>query len=273
VAVEKADKREEKQNNKTMRRFSEDKFFMPTQLDVGTPQKDVTDALETPIPLAKGYDGMPKFNELNESQKKNMPKAMRSQVAFQQKKLQYSNYQIINFKIQPSDSAVSQDYYFNSYDIATTINTVLGDGVLFGTSTADVTKAKYYNIVYLNARYIDAVSGAHLLENPSFVEFWAMQKLTTGDFGGKIPRQIEAIDKMTNSIVIESGGVEFAQAFGVDVYNENAYYTQSPDLKGIRTCGLALKRINLNFGVARTLSGIRLDVEIAIDLKTEGNNL
>ena len=259
------------------KKIFDDKFNMPTQLDVGTAEKDVTEPTETPYPLAKGSDGLPKFNELQDSQKKNLPKALRTQVAFQQKKLQYSNYQIVNFKIQPSDSGSSQDYYYNTYDLATTIGTALGDGVLFGTSTADDTRAKYFNIVYLNARYVDAVTGAHLLENPSYIEFWAVQKIGAGgggvDFGGKIPRQIEAVDKMTNTTVIESGGVEFAQSFGVDIYNENAYYSQSPDLKGIRTCGLAMKKLVLNFGSSRQLDSIRIDVEVGIDLNTEGNNL
>ena len=48
------------------------------------------------------------------------------------------------------------------------------------------------------------------------------------------------------------------------------YYTQTDDLKGIRCNGLALKTINLNFGLARTLSDINLDVELGIDLNTEG---
>lgn len=254
-------------------KFTNNKYFMPKQYELGTPEKDVTDALETPIPLAKGYDGTPKFNELTEAQKKNMPKAMRSQVAYQQKRLQYSNYQIVNFQIAPSDSASTADYYDNTYNQAVAVGTAMTDGVLFGSNTKNSDEAKYYNIVYLNARYANAISGAHLLENPSFIEFYAMQKVGGGVFGGKIPRQIEAVKDETNLGSLTVTGVEYGvQSFGVDIYNENAYYTQSPDLKGIRCLGLALKRINLNFGLTRTLSTIRLDIEIGIDLKTVGNN-
>ena len=195
------------------------------------------------------------------------------QAKFQTKKLQNSNYQIINFTFRPTDSGSSQDYFYADYNLTTAIGTALDDGVLFGTSTADVTKAKYYNIVYLNARYIDGISGvSSLLENPSFIEFYAMQKIPTGDFGGKIPQQIETVDNTNSALVIESNGVEYAQAFGIDIYNENAYYSQSEDLKGIRTVGLALKRLSLNLGASRVLSGIRIDVEVGIDLNTEGNN-
>jgi len=257
-----------------MKRFSEDKFFMPTQLDVGTPQEDVTDAIETPIPLSKGFDGLPTFNELNEAQKKNMPKAMRSQVAFQQKKLQYSNYQIVNFKINPTDATDSQSYFVSNYNSSVAVGTAMTDGVLFGSNTKDSDRAKYYNIVYANVRYIGAsTAGGNFLEQPSYIEFYLMQKVGGGVFGGKIPRQIEAVKDETNVAGITVTGDEFGvQYFGVDVYNENAYYTQSPDLKGMRSVGLALKRINLNLGATVGINLIEFSVEIGIDLKTEGNN-
>ena len=100
-----------------------------------------------------------------------------------------------------------------------------------------------------------------------------MQKLPTGDFGGKIPRQIESVVNSTGVQSIVATGDEFGvQSFGVDVFNENAYYTQSPDLKGMRSIGVALKRINLNFESGLDLANLKLDVEIGYDLKTEGNN-
>ena len=99
-----------------------------------------------------------------------------------------------------------------------------------------------------------------------------MQKLPTGDFGGKIPRQIEAVDNHTGLISFDSGGTDNMQSFGIDVRTENAYYTQSPDLKGIRCCGVALKRISLSFQQNIDISTIRLNVELGYDLKTEGNN-
>jgi len=257
-----------------MKRFSQDKFFMPTQYELGTPQKDVTDAIETPIPLAKGYDGMPKFNELNEAQKKNMPKAMRSQVAFQQKKLQYSNYQLVNFKIAPTTDTTSQAYYVSDFNTSIAVGTAMTDGVLFGSNTKNSDRAKYYNIVYANIRYQDALdTSTDFLVNPSYVEFYLMQKVPGGVFGGKIPRQLEAVKDETNVSAVTVTGLEYGvQSFGVDVYNENAYYTQTQDLKGMRTCGVALKYIQLNFAAARALNNMELVVELAIDLKTEGNN-
>ena len=196
------------------------------------------------------------------------------QARFQTKKLQNSNYQIVNFKITPTDSTTSQDFYKNQYNDGTAVGTALDSGVMFGTNTADVTKAKYYNIVYANIRYSGLfTSGAEFLESPSYVEFYPMQKLPTGDFGGKIPRQIEAVANSVNTSSVLATGDEYGvQSFGVDVYNENAYYSQSVDLKGIRCIGVALKTIFLNFESARQLSGISLHVELGIDLKTEGNN-
>ena len=39
----------------------DDKFYMPKQYELGTAEKDVTEPTETPYPLAKGPDGLPKF--------------------------------------------------------------------------------------------------------------------------------------------------------------------------------------------------------------------
>jgi len=246
-------------------------LYMPKQLDVGTAEKDVSET-ETPYPLAKGSDGLPKFNELQEAQKKNMPKAMRSQVAFQQKKLQYSNYQIVNILFTPTDSASTQDYYFNTYNAGVAVGTALTDGILFGSNVKNSDSAKYYNVVYANVRFAKE-NGSQQINAPSFIEFYPMQKVIGGVFGGKIPRQIEAVDDQTNVTTFSSTGTDNGvQSFGVDVYNENAYYTQSPDLKGIRCCGIALKEINMNFTAAMTLSAMNLDIEIGIDLITEGNN-
>ena len=259
------------------KKFSDNKFFMPKQYELGTPPKEDTDALETPQPLSKGYDGLPKFNELQDSQKRNIPKAMRSQVAFQQKKLQYNNYQIINFRIKPTDSSSSQAYYSNEYNKATAVGTALVDGVLFGSNTKDSDKAKYYNIIYANARFLTdpppVVSSTDFIVSPSFVEFYLMQKVPGGVFGGKIPRQIEAVKDETGLSSLTVTGTEYGvQSFGVDVRNENAYYQQSEKIKGMRACGVALSTIHLNFGAAITISEIALDLEIGIDLTTEGNN-
>ena len=243
------------------------------QVPINEPQED-----KFPNPLeAKGQEQTVAPFVLQEQKQFDIIKENESQQArFQTKKLQNSNYQIINFSISPTDSTTSQNYYYNDYNQATAVGTALDSGVLFGTNTADITKAKYYNIVYLNVRYgeeIQASATGNLLENPSYVSFYPMQKIPTGDFGGKIPRQIEAVANSVNTQGIVCTGTEFGvQSFGVDVYNENAYYTQTQDLTGIRACGLALKEIALNFSVNFNISTIQLNVEVGIDLNTEGNN-
>ncbi len=196
------------------------------------------------------------------------------QARFQTKKLQNSNYQVINMLVKPTDSSSSADFYFNEFNDSVAVGTALDSGIMFGTNTADVTKAKYYNIVYCNVRYIHSVStSTAFLVAPSFVEFYPMQKIDTGDFGGKISRQTEAVVNSVNTFSINASGDQYGvQSFGVDVENENAYYSQSNDLKGIRCCGISLKTIYLNFQTAITLNNIALSVEIGIDLNTEGNN-
>ena len=251
----------------------DNEFYQPTQIDLGTAEKDVTEPTETPKPLAKGFDGLPKFNELQEAQKKNMPKAMRSQVAYQQKKLQYSNYQMVNFRVVPTSTGTTQAYYSAEWNEATAVGTAMTDGVLFGSSTKNSDKAKYYNIVYANARLYTAGNYNVYLQPSSYMEFYLMQKVPGGVFGGKIPRQIEAVKDETNIDSITVSGVQFGvQSFGVDIEGENAYYTQTPDLKGMRSIGVALKRIMMNFSGDIDIDNIQLDIEIGYDLKTEGNN-
>jgi len=251
----------------------DNKYFIPSQIDVGTPQQRDTNAIETPIPLAKGSDGLPRFNQLQEAQKKNMPKAMRSQVAFQQKKLQWSNYQVVNFRIIPTSTSVTQSYYSAEWNEATAVGTALTDGVMFGTGIKNSDNAKYYNIVYSNARLYTAGDYTKYMQASSYIEFYPMQKVPAGVFGGKIPRQAEAVkDESTVDSITVSGTQFGVQSFGIDIYGENAYYTQTKDLKGIRCIGVALKRIMINFSGDIDTDNIQIDVEIGYDLNTEGNN-
>ena len=256
------------------KKIFDDKFNMPTQLDVGTAEKDVTEPTETPYPLAKGSDGLPKFNELQDNQKKRLPKALRAQVAFQQGALQYNNLQIVNFKISAFATG-SAAFVSVDYNQATAVGSSLNETVMFsGISGGDNNDALYYNIVYVNLRApIYESPGTNALVQPSYVEFYPMQKIGGGSSaGGKIPTQISntAYDSATT---ITSSGSEFGvQSFGADVFNEQTLYNQSKDLKGIRCIGVALKSINLNFQAATVTDGIEVDVEIGLDMKSGGSS-
>jgi len=243
------------------------------QVPVNEPVEDQGEQFPDPLEAKGEPKDVAPFVLQEERQFELIKKNESDQARFQTKKLQNSNYQIINMSIVPTDSATSQNWYLNEYNKTTAVGTALDTGVLFGTNTADVTKAKYYNIVYINARFSPANIGGYTINSPSFIEFYAMQKLPSGDFGGKIPRQVEAVANSVGTMLVSVDGTyNGVQSFGVDFYNENAYYTQSPDLKGIRTCGLALKKLVMNFGSSITLSDIDVDIEIGIDLDTEGNN-
>jgi len=231
---------------------------------------------------AKGeIRGEAPFVEQNKQQFEKIKQNETDQIRFQQKKLQNSNYQVINFQIVPTTSTDSQSFFQADYNQATAVGSPMTDGVMFGqnlpTATIDVSESKYYNIVYANVRYkgTSFSPGTNVLLSPSYVEFYLMQKLVGGGntLGGKISRQIEAVPSATTGPVITADGTEYGvQSFGVDVYNENAYYTQTDDLKGMRCNGVALKCIYTNLGAAVAINTIKLDVEIGIDLGTEGNN-
>jgi len=242
------------------------------QVPINDPTEDEGIEEKFPNPLeAKGENtNEAPFVEQQRNQFDLIKQNESDQARFQTKKLQNSNYQIVNFIIDPTDSVASQAFFRNAYNETTAVGTALDAGVMFGTNTEDVSKAKYYNIVYANFRLRFPPTE---MQSPSYLEFYPMQKIPTGDFGGKIPRQIEAVANSVNTKGITVTGNEYGvQSFGLDLFNENAYYTQSPDLKGIRCIGVALKRINLNFTSDITLEDIRIEVEIGYDLKTEGNN-
>ena len=239
------------------------------QVPINDPTED-----QFPNPLeAKGEEsGVAPFVIQEQKQFDIIKQNETDQAKFQTKKLQNSNYQIINFLVQPSDSGASSDFINENYNRDTAVGTALDAGVLFGTETADVSKAKYYNIVYANARFSSAGVGGGIIY-PSYIEFYPMQKIPTGDFGGKIPRQIEAVANSTGVLSINTSGTQFGvQSFGVDIVAENAYYSQSEDIKGIRCCGLALKKLNVTLTTATPLSNYNIELEIGIDLNTEGNN-
>lgn len=253
------------------------------QVPVNTPEEDTTppsveEAFPNPLEAKGEPNGVAPF-VLQEERQFDLIKQNESQQAkFQTAKLQNNNYQILNFKIKPTDGTTSQDYYYQSYNSSVAVGTQCDDGVEFGTDGGDVAESKYYNLVYVNARCKIDASGvtSNFVISPSYIEFYALQKVPkqfSFKLGGKIPRQIEAYSNSNNVSSFATTGDEYGvQSFGVDVYNENAYYSQSQDIKGIRCCGVALKQIYLNFGGSINISNIQIDVEIGYDLRTEGNN-
>jgi len=247
----------------------------PSDIPPAPPQSREDLNLNFPNPLnAKGQDVEPTFLEQEERQFDLIKQNESQQAKFQTKKLQWSNYQILNFQIKPTDSVTSQAYYNAEYNTATAVGTAMTDGVMFGTGIKNSDDAKYYNIVYADVRFSTAIgNNVEFIRPPSYVEFYPMQKVVGGVFGGKIPRQVEAVRDKTNLDTLSVGGTEFGvQSMGLNIYNQNTYYAQSKDLRGVRCIGLALKQIQINFDVSVTLDDIRLDFEIGYDLRTEGNN-
>tara|TARA_B100000809_G_scaffold237726_1_gene257775 strand:+ start:217 stop:999 length:783 start_codon:yes stop_codon:yes gene_type:complete len=256
-------------------KFTMNEYFMPKQYDLGTAEKDATDEIETPIPLAKGYDGLPKFNTLQDNQKKNLPQTLRTQVAFQQESLQYNNYQVVNFLVS-NFVAGTAGYVYENFNLATAVGSSLNDTVMFsGISGGDNNDALYYNIVYANARMTNGLgTTGEQIVSPSFITFYPIQKIAGGSSaGGKIPVQISNTSYDSGATITSSGTEYGVQSFGTDIYQENAYYTQSADLKGIRCIGIGLKLIYLTFSASiADRSLLEIEIELGIDLKSGGSS-
>ncbi len=252
------------------KKIFDDKFNMPTQLDVGTAEKDVTEPTETPHPLAKGSDGLPKFNELQDSQKKRLPKAMRSQVAFQQQALQHNNLQVFNFSIADLSVIISDDQFFGEYNTAVTTGNVT-DCIMFGVnSTAN--KGVYYNIVDIKTNLI--YSGNASMQMDSFVEFYTLQNITssTTSLGKKIPRQ-DLIDGTSSGTVTftTTGAKQGYQYFTCSLTDDSINIPQGSD--GLRCSGIALKTISLDFTASKNISDMSLNFQVYVDFKTVGQSL
>jgi len=212
------------------------------------------------------------FVEQTRNQKRNLKESMTGQVAFQQEALQYNNLQIVNFQVGELSTG-SAAYIYETYNTATAVGSSLNETIMFsGIASGDNNDALYYNIVYMNIR-LNNYGRAPFLFQPSYVEFYPMQKIAGGSSaGGKIPTQISNTS-YDSATTITSGGTEFGvQSFGADVYNEQTLYNQTKDLKGIRCIGIALKRIMLNFESALDTAVPSLDVEIGIDMKSGGSS-
>ena len=99
------------------------------------------------VNLHAEVDNFKDFVEQEERQFELIKQNESQQAKFQTQKLQWNNYQVLNFQIIPTDSTASQAYFNSDYNDSVAVGTALDGGIMFGTNTADVSKAKYYNIV------------------------------------------------------------------------------------------------------------------------------
>ena len=244
------------------KKIFDDKFYMPTQLDVGTAEKEDTEPTETPYPLAKGSDGLPKFNQLQDAQKESLKDSMEGQVVYQSEALQNSNLQIINFSLSAFATGTTS-YVYVDLNGATAFGTYLNDYVLFEN--------------YININYITCVmKNANITINPeSYVSFYLMQNsLTTpnGSAGMKIPRQIQAKKKEDATTITLNGTEQGAQSIAVPLTTQ-IFYNQADTMRGIRCKGLALSNIVLDLASSEDVSGIIIEVAVYVDKSTESSQL
>ena len=241
----------------------DNEFYQPTQIDLGTAEKKDTQPTETPKPLAKGFDGLPKFNELQEAQKRNLKDNMSDQVIYQSDALQNSNLQIINFKMAGFESG-TQDYVYVDFNGSTAFGTYLSDYVLFEN--------------YMNINYITVVSHTNPpvhIQPESYVSFYLMQdSLTTpnGSAGMKIPRQIQAKRKSDTVSITLDGVDQGAQSIAVP-FSTQIFYNQADSIRGVRCKGLALNEIVMSLSEDVDTSGIVLEVCVYVDKSTASQQL
>jgi hypothetical protein len=169
-----------------------------------------------------------------------------------------SDLQIFNFNIANFSSSTN-NYFFEEFNTSATGSTACDDAIMFtdGKSGDGI----YYNVldVKINLRRDAKVEALQ----DSYIEFFLLQN-SASPIGKKIPRTESLFSSASGTINFSTTGANqgnqyFTSTIGVDtpIIPINS--------KGLRTSGLALKTIYLNFDASEDMSAMELDVILFVD--------
>lgn len=181
-----------------------------------------------------------------------------------------SNYQFFNFQIDTIETG-TQEYIEKHYNQTTTFPANITDCVMFGSDGING-KALYYNIVYLNVSAGALFgTGVEFMRNPSLITFYLVQNIngSTTSLGTKIPQPSSLHGTSSGTVTLNTTGNVFGnQRITCDIVGEQGNYYQNNDLKGIRSSGLALSQIFMQFDAAINTAGVKLDIIVGVDVSS-----
>jgi len=109
------------------------------------------------------------------------------------------------------------------------------------------------------------------MRNPSQVTFYLLQNIESSNtsLGTKIPQPAPLNGTSSGGITLTTtGSIQGYQRISIDIVGEQGAYYQNNDLKGIRCSGLALSHIFIQFDANVNTAGVRLAVEIGVDVSS-----
>ena len=221
--------------------------------------------------MSKGNDNIivPDFVKQQENQFEVIKQNQTEQAKFQSLQANQTELQIFNFVIGNLSDNVSALAFKNNYNTTPTTGPV-NNCVMFAGELTDE-KALFYNVVdcKIGLQY----SGSANLTPDSYVEFYLVERnpATNSVVGRKIPRiqQLRGAGSGNTVSFTTAGSQNLYQSFSTNVGADvnNIPYIEKG---GYRTSGVALKRIDLNFGQNEDISNMSLRVQLTVRASTGG---
>lgn len=181
-----------------------------------------------------------------------------------------SNMQVFNFSLNPGLSGTVSSA-FENYNTTVTAGNVT-DCIMFNVESLN-NKASYYNIIDIKANVLRTDGNRTGLLSDSYVLFYLLENIetSTSSLGRKIPRRAPLNGTSSGTVTWTTNDATTEYQFvKVDVLSDSVNIPSR--LQGLRTSGLALRTIDLNFQDAEDLSLIRFNFSVYVDVSSVSNS-
>ena len=181
-----------------------------------------------------------------------------------------SNMQIFNFNLDPGGTGTSTRFAENYNTTQTTGNVT--DCVMFNSDSING-KASFYNIIDIKSSIFRSGGDRIQLSADSFIEFYILENIegSTTSLGRKIPRRAPVNGTSSGTVTWSTtGNAQEYQYVKTDLISDSVNIPSR--LQGLRCSGLALKKIQINFVDAETLSDIRFNFQVFVDITSVSNS-
>jgi hypothetical protein len=180
-----------------------------------------------------------------------------------------SNLQVFNFNLADFSSSTSSGAFFEEYNETVTTGNVT-NCIMFNVDSIN-NKASYYNIVDIKANLLSP--NLVTLDSDSYVEFYLLENIegSTTSLGRKIPARAPVNGTSSGTVTwTTTGAKQGFQYTSLQVAQDPINIPQNT--KGIRTSGLALKSIKLDFRASEDLSVMSLNFIVYVDITSVSNS-
>lgn len=182
-----------------------------------------------------------------------------------------SNMQVFNFNVNPGFTSTTDTFAYAVYNTTSTTGNVT-DCVMFNVDSIN-NKASYYNIKDIKVTCFRNDGNRLSLSGNSYVEFYLLENIegSTTSLGRKIPRRAPVNGTSSGTITWSTtGATQEYQYIKTNVSSDSVNIPS--DIQGLRTSGLALRTIDLNFTEAENTTLIRFNFQVFVDVTSVSNS-